>query len=261
MKTAVVAPRLERWLRPPDTSTNFIHARKECHEGSGQWFLDSTAFKEWKHGSRRQLWLHGLAGCGKTVLSTTVVDHLRKMKDCVTLEFYFDFSDIAKQKIDGVLRSLVFQLYKLGFHPKDLDRLYESHLDGERQPDTATLTNCFYSMMKGLKTTTYIILDALDECIERKELLQWMKELFTMPDLSHIHLIATSRPEEEFLNRIPGWLGKERCLSLDKKAVDADIRSYVTATLKQNSDFVDKRLSQDLLEWISNKVGDGADGM
>ena len=82
-----------------------------------------------------------------------------------------------------------------------------------------------------------------------------------MADLSHIHLIATSRPEEEFLSRIPGWLGKERCLSLDKKAVDADIRSYVTVTLKQISDFVDKRLSQELLERISNKVGDGADGM
>jgi hypothetical protein len=183
------------------------------------------------------------------------------MKDCVTLEFYFDFSDIAKQKMDGVLRSLVFQLYKLGFGPKELDRLYESHLDGQRQPDTPALTNCFYSMMKGSKTTTYIILDALDECVESKELLQLMKELFTVPDLSHVRLIATSRLEEEFLSRIPAWLGKERCLPLDKKAIDADIRSYVMATLKQNPDFVDKRLSRDLLERICKKVGDGADGM
>lgn len=247
LKTAVVALRFERWLRPPDTSTNFIYARKECHEGSGQWLLNSTAFNEWKHGGpRRHLWLHGLAGCGKTVLSATIVDHLQKMeesRDCVILEFYFDFSDMAKQKIDSALRSLVFQLYNLGLHPKDLDRLYESHRDGQRQPDTLALTNCLHSMMKSSKTTTYIILDALDECGERKELLQWMNGLFAMPDLSHVHLIATSRPEEEFRRRIPQWLGEECCLPLDKKAVDVDIRSYVTATLEQNHDFVDKQLS------------------
>ncbi|KAH6640435.1 hypothetical protein F5144DRAFT_589910 [Chaetomium tenue] len=247
METAAMITRLERWLRPPNTSPNFVQARKKSHEGSGQWFLDSTAFNKWKHGdSYRHLWLHGLAGCGKTVLSTTIVDHLRKMKepkDCVTLEFYFDFSDTTKQEIDGVLRSLVFQLYKLGFHPKDLDRLYKSHFDGQRH------------------RIIYIVLDALDECGERKELLEWMKGFTTRPGLSHVHLIATSRPEEEFLSRIPEWLGKERCLPLDSKAVDADIRSYVTAALKQNADFVDKRLSQDLLERICTKVGDGADGV
>ncbi|KAH7010690.1 uncharacterized protein B0I36DRAFT_378566 [Microdochium trichocladiopsis] len=266
-KTAVVTmeqndrlAQLDRWLRPPDTSTNFNHARKQWHEGSGLWFLKSAAFNEWKRGSHRHLWLHGLAGCGKTVLSATIVDHLRKMDDCVTLEFYFDFNDTAKQKMDGVLRSLLFQLYKLGSRSKDLDSLYQSHLDGQRQPDTPTLTNCLRAMIKGSKTT-YVILDALDECLERKELLGWMKEFFTIPDLSHVHLIATGRPEEEFLSFIPGWLGNEHCLPLDKNAVNADIRSYVAARLEQSSDFVDKGLSQDLLEQIRNKVGDRADGM
>ncbi|KAH7007957.1 uncharacterized protein B0I36DRAFT_378693 [Microdochium trichocladiopsis] len=251
---------LDRWLRPPDPSTNFNHARKQWHEGSGLWFLNSAAFNEWKHGSHRHLWLHGLAGCDKTVLSATIVDHLRKMDDCVTLEFYFDFNDTAKQKMDGVLRSLLFQLYKLGSRSKDLDSLYQCHLDGQRQPDTLTLTNCLRAMIKGSKTT-YVILDALDECLERKELLGWMKEFFTIPDLSHVHLIATGRPEEEFLSFIPGWLGNEHCLPLDKNAVNADIRSYVRARLEQSSDFVDKGLSQDLLEQIRNKVGDRADGM
>lgn len=251
---------LERWLHPPDTSTNFNHAISQRHEGSGQWFLDSRAFKEWKHGSRRHLWLHGFAGCGKTILSATIVDHLRKMDDCIILEFYFDFSDTAKQNVHGVLHSLVFQLYRLGFNSKELDDLYASHLDGQRQPDTKTLTGCLHTMIKGSKAI-YVILDALDECTERKELLRWIKEFFTRPDLSHVHLIVTGRPEAEFLGSIVDWFGEEHCLSLDKNAIDADIRSYVTAKLEENPDFKRMKLSEDLVEQIRTKVGDGADGM
>ncbi|KAG7149773.1 putative ankyrin repeat protein like [Verticillium longisporum] len=76
----------------------------------------------------------------------------------------------------------------------------------------------------------------------------------------NVQLIATGRPEAEFQQEIPDYWGQENCVSLDKKAVDADIRSYVVARLTQSSDFVDKKLPQDLLNEIRNKVGNGADG-
>ncbi|EAQ85234.1 hypothetical protein CHGG_09248 [Chaetomium globosum CBS 148.51] len=60
--------------------------------------------------------------------------------------------------------------------------------------------------------------------------------------------------EKSVWGPMPGHPGR-------RKAVDADIRSYVTAALKQNASFVDKRLPQDLLERICTKVGDGADGI
>ncbi|KAK4658095.1 hypothetical protein QC762_0034800 [Podospora pseudocomata] len=250
---------VERWLCPPDASTNFNEARRKWHEGSGLWFLDSPAFNEWKCGSHH-LWLHGLAGCGKTVLSATIVDHLQKRNDCIVLQFYFDFNDTSKQKVDGVLRSLVFQLYKLGSSSNELNSLYQSHFDYQRQPDNPSLTKTLHAMMKDSKNI-YLVMDALDECTERGELLQWMMEFFNAPDLGHVRMIATGRPDEEFLRRIPGWIGKNNCLQLDKEAVNADIRSYVTAKLEQSPDFLEKELSQDLRERIRNEVGDRADGM
>ncbi|KAK4175394.1 hypothetical protein QBC36DRAFT_331536 [Triangularia setosa] len=247
---------VERWLCPPDTSTNFNEARKKWHEGSGLWFLDSPAFNEWKCGSH-YLWLHGLAGCGKTILSATIVDHLQKMDDCIVLQFYFDFNNTTKQKVDGVLRSLVFQL---GSSSKELGSLYQSHFGCQSQPDNPSLTKTLHTMMKNSKTT-YLVMDALDECTEREELLQWMMEFFKAPDLGHVRLIATSRPEEVFLRRIPSWIGKKHCLKLDKEAINADIRSYVTTKLEQSPDFLEKELSHNLLKRIRNKVGDRADGM
>ncbi|KAL0937365.1 uncharacterized protein CTRU02_207096 [Colletotrichum truncatum] len=252
--------RLHKWLSPPDSSTNFNHARQKCHKGSGLWFISSSIYKDWKQGLRRHLWLHGLAGCGKTVLSTTIVDDLRKANDAITLEFYFDFSDNTKQGLDGVLRSLIFQLYNLGHNTEELGSLYDTLLQGQKQPDTKALTNCFSAIIKGTKTI-YIVLDALDESTDREQLLDWMKDIFTLPDLSHIFLIATSRPEEAFLKRLPCWVGEENCFSLDKTAINTDIYAYVVAQLKQRPAFVDKNLSDDLGAQIRDKVGNGADGM
>ncbi|KAM0322092.1 hypothetical protein ACHAQA_009721 [Verticillium albo-atrum] len=188
--------KLERWLSPPDYSTNAKLARERRHTGTGAWLLESSVFQQWKAGTRRHLWLYGLAGCGKTVLSTTILDHL-KTDAHITLVFFFDFNDTKKQTLDGLLR----------------------------------------------------------------ELLSWMRGIVSDSALDNTRFIATGRPEAEFQHEIPDFWGKENCVSLDKEAVDADIQSYVVGRLARSSDFVDKRLSRDLLDEIRDKVGNGANGI
>jgi hypothetical protein len=253
--------KIKRWLRPPDPSTNANHARKHRHEGTGAWLLESPVFQSWHSGSRRHLWLHGLAGCGKTVLSTTVLDHLAKGKDRLILSFFFNFNDMSKQTVDSMLRSLAFQLYQDGIGAAGLlDASYQAHQDGCDQPATRTLEDVVCKMLAVQKKCS-TVLDALDESTTRGELLQWMKDVMSTPELGHVQLIYTGRPESEFLRDIPPLIGAQNCLQLDKQAVNADIRSWVTAQLSQRRDFQEKPLSQDLLARIRSKVGDGADGM
>src|SRR6478735_7219564 len=124
--------------------------RQLRHEGTGEWFLNGATFREWETGSLRHLWLYGLPGCGKTVLSTTILDHFMNIDDHITLDFFFDFNDTMKQTIDGILRSLVFRLYKLGIDSsRELDGLFQSHRDGRDQPATVTLLGCLHTMMRG----------------------------------------------------------------------------------------------------------------
>ncbi|KNB15969.1 hypothetical protein FOXG_14283 [Fusarium oxysporum f. sp. lycopersici 4287] len=177
------------------------------------------AFQEWKLGTRQHLWLYGLAGCGKTILSTTILDHLLQIDTHTTLAFFFDFNDARKQKLEDLLRSLAVQLYYTGNEAaRRLDNLFTSHDDGRRQPDTNALS-------------------------------------------AKAQLIVTGRPEVEFESAIPRSFGKRNCVQLDKNVINADIRSYVEATLEQKPDFVDKKLSPSILEEIRDKIGDGADGM
>ncbi|KAK4220401.1 hypothetical protein QBC38DRAFT_404939, partial [Podospora fimiseda] len=88
-----------------------------------------------------------------------------------------------------------------------------------------------------------------------------MNGLVSRPELGDIQLICTSRPEHEFMHDIPSFIGEGNCLALNKDSVNADIRSYVTAQLSKRRYFLNKNLSQDLMEEIRTKVGDGADGM
>jgi predicted ATPase len=232
-------------------------ARKRRHPGTGTWLLNSSAFQEWKLGSRQHLWLYGLAGCGKTILSTTILDHLLQIDTYITLAFFFDFSDPRKQKLEDLLRSLAVQLYHTGNEAaRRLDSLFTSHDDGRRQPDTNTLSACVDIMIQ-TAGKVFIIIDALDECTATEELLQWLKHLASRK----AQLIVTGRPEVEFQSAIPQSFSKRNCIQLDKNVVNTDIRSYVEATLEKKPDFVYKKLSPSLLEEIRNKIGDGADGM
>ncbi|PNP74098.1 hypothetical protein FNYG_12562 [Fusarium nygamai] len=249
--------KIERWLSPPNYSTNANLARERRHPGTGTWLLSSPAFQEWKLGTRQHLWLYGLAGCGKTILSTTILDHLLQIDTHTTLTFFFDFNDARKQKLEDLLRSLAVQFYHTGNEAaRRLDSLFTSHDDGRRQPDTTALSACVGAMIQ-TAGKVFIIIDALNECTKREELLHWLRGLAS----SNAQLLVTGRPEAAFQREIPRSFDERNCVLLDKKAVNADIRTYVEATLEQKPDFVDKKLSPSLLEEIRDKIGDGADGM
>ncbi|OAA45089.1 Pfs, NACHT and Ankyrin domain protein [Beauveria brongniartii RCEF 3172] len=261
VKSYLRADQIKSWLRPPDPSTNANHARTLRHEGTGTWLLGHPVFQSWLSGSCRHLWLHGLAGCGKTVLSATVLDHLSKEFSRLVLSFFFDFSDRKKQTVDGMLRSLAFQLYQRGpDSPGPLDASFQAHQDGRDQPTTSTLEDVVLKML-AIHKKGYIVLDALDEATAWGEVLQWMENVVSRPELGDVQLICTSRPESELSRRIPRFFGIKNCLPLDKQAVNADIRSWVTAQLSQRPDFLEKPLSHDLLDQIRREVGDGADGI
>lgn len=89
------------------------------------------------------MWLNGIPGCGKTVLSSSIIEDLQKSSSdalSAILYFYFDFNDIRKQTIDNALRSLVWQAATYTRHlSKDLKQLYVSCGEGKDQPSTQSL--------------------------------------------------------------------------------------------------------------------------
>lgn len=243
------------WLRPPNLSTNVNAARSQRHVGSGTWFINGQPFSEWKQGARKHLWLHGLPGCGKTVLSTTIVESLRQDRDRYVLVYYFDFTDSSKRALDGMARSLCFQLYTLGL---DTSELLASRKFGS-QPTTKDLLDILDTVLS-LCEPTFLVIDAMDECEEKSKLIEWLEAFFSRENLRHVHLLATSRPEHEFLDNGPRWIGKNNFMAVNRECVDADIQSYIEARIC-NRGFSKWAGHESVKEQIRQNVGARADGM
>ncbi|KAH7026446.1 uncharacterized protein B0I36DRAFT_213777, partial [Microdochium trichocladiopsis] len=252
--------KLRRWLSPPDPSTNAAAARERRHAGSGSWLLQSDAFRQWQSGRLRYLWLHGQAGSGKTILSTTIYDHLELADEFTLLFFYFDFRDAGKQSLESLLRSLAYQMHQMGHEPSLIvNQAFESHGSGRREPDLTALSQIVLAAIKATPKAV-LVLDALDECTTRRELLHWLRSIVQSLGEGDFKLVVTARPEPEFEREAPRVFGPDNWVALDKTAVDADIRSYVMAELQEPC-FSEKGIPQSILDSIANRVGDGADGM
>ncbi|CAI4215947.1 unnamed protein product [Parascedosporium putredinis] len=139
--------------------------------------------------------------------------------------FFFDFGDKRQQTVDGMLRSLAFQLHKCEADFVDLSNLFQAHQNGRDQPTIKALKDVVYKMLKSQKKKTSIVMDALDESETRDDLVQWMKDVIFTPELDHVQLIYTNRPEPEFVRDIPSLIGEENRLALDKQSINIDIRS------------------------------------
>ena len=50
--------KLLSWLSPPDPFINYNTASDARHDGTGMWFIESSAFRNWKE-STSLIWING----------------------------------------------------------------------------------------------------------------------------------------------------------------------------------------------------------
>ena len=251
-----------QWLNAPDPSTNYNKALKERNPKTGSWFIESSIYADWKATRGSFLWLHGIPGCGKTILSSTilqnVLDQCSEKSNSAVLFFYFDFNAREKQRNENMIRSLICQLSKHCADPV-LQSLYSSYCDGGRQPPGEVLLNTLHQMMTSLENT-YVILDALDECEDRYELLTNLEHILSWKDVN-LHVLVTSRKETDIDEALTPFSSSQNRISIQSTIVNADIRTYVHDRLQVDRNL--KRWQKDLnmQREIEDTLMGKADGM
>jgi hypothetical protein len=252
------------WLSAPDPSTNYHKAHKQRQAETGLWLLKSGKFAEWKERIASRLWLYGIPGCGKTILSSTVVEHL--LQHChnnvriVTAYFYFDFNDTQKQDPELMLRSLLCQfLQRSVVIPKGVDALFLSCENGKRQPSLHALLEVTRQAMQEF-TQVYIVLDALDECTQRSELMD-MLETVAGWQLDNLHLLMTSRKELDIERSLEGYVEEDDAVCLQRDVVDQDIQRYVQQRLRDDKGLAKWNKDAAVRQEIEAALMGGARGM
>jgi hypothetical protein len=219
---------IQDWLSAPDPSRNYINALEKRHQGTGAWFIDSYAFADWNERSNSFLWLHGIPGCGKTVLSSTIIEHLKSGTTPfnVLLYFYFDFSDTNKQTLENVLRSLVNQLYERHLNSREpLDQLWYSRKEKDNLLSKKSLGDVLLAMLSKFHNVS-IVLDALDESTTRSDVVAWLRCVLTA-DSFKCRIIVTARREKDIESALLCWMSPENMISIQQGDVNDDIRAYV----------------------------------
>jgi len=255
-----------KWLSAPDPSTNYNKALEQRYEGSGLWFLESDAFAKWKTGRNSFLWLHGIPGCGKTILSSAIIKNLdSNPASQPLLYFFFDFNDSNKQTLKSMLSSLISQFcYKRVETSQQLDSLFSSCEDGRRQPTSESLCKTLLDMIGQVKEV-WLVLDALDECSTRKGkstegLLSWIREVLHS-EQRNVHLLMTSRPEQDIESGIMEFAHNDDIMPIQSSLISDDIRAYIRTRVREDNGLKRWRLQPGIQNEIETWLMEKADGM
>ncbi|KUM57929.1 hypothetical protein ACN42_g9242 [Penicillium freii] len=250
------------WLSTVDAAECHHTARAKHERGTGDWLLDSEDFDLWLTGTREMIWLYGIPGSGKTVHCSTIIDHVQKI--CKNSEkpvsfciyYYFDFKDRRRQTFDGFIRSALAQVCQQSTtFPREVMNLYADKSKKGQDPNTVTLVETLLILLKQ-PGKTYIILDALDECLAQKEVFDLILRIKEGPEWS-ANIIVASRMEQQIQTELQCLV--TRAISLHGPQVDHDIQTLVRHVLA--SDPVLSNRPIHIKKEIEHAVVNGASGM
>jgi hypothetical protein len=178
----------------------------------------------------------------------------------VTAYFYFDFNDAQKQDPELMLRSLLSQLLQRSFMiPKGIDALFSSSDNGQRQPSPHALLEVTPQVMQQF-THAYIVLDALDECTQRQELMDVLETVAGW-QLDNMHLLMTSRKERDIESSVESYVEEEDTVCLQRDVVDRDIQRYVQQRLTDDKKLAKWNKDAAVRQEIEDALMQGARGM
>ncbi len=252
------------WLRCTDPTVKHVASRKLHQPGSNTWALDAEAFTEWKTTPGQVLWLHGIPGAGKTIICSTIIDHIEgicKAQPGARLAYYyFDFGDRSSQNLSHVLRCLLWQLSSQDdlVSAPVLD-LYADCDNGRKQVSDERLASALSEVLQGGQQA-FIILDALDECAPEE------RDGFFDVLLDHIgrgpakaNFLITSRKESDIEERMTEVqdVVKLHIIPIFTGDVTTDIRLYVAtqlSTQRATRGWHDKALRKEVEDAIAERA-------
>ena len=232
--------------------------------GTGLWFLNGKSFADWKSASPSYLWLHGIPGSGKTVLSASIIQDLslccKDNSEKALAYYFFKFENAQEHDPIMMLKSFIQQLLRHCVTiPPTVKGLFSKIKGGGRAPLSQEVLELF-RLTLGLFPCVYLVVDALDECDQQANLLKILEKVATW-QLHNIHLIVTSRQERFVELSLEAYMSRESFINLPSDIIDEDIKIYMQERFNGDIQLKKWHSNSTIGDEINVALADGAQGM
>jgi ankyrin repeat protein len=251
------------WLSPVSSEDRHDEALKAHFPGTCTWIFDTHEFVDWTGQGNWMLWVHGIPGAGKTVLTANTIKRLQDdiCPDEAIAYFYFDHRNADSQTTRDFLTTIIVSL--IGRSPAFLEAiskdLNSARLAG-RSPTVNLLRKCLADSIQHFETV-FIVVDALDESSMPDRTMEQLIGLRD-PARNRVKLLVTSRTNahiEEILEEHEPDCPR---VKFKPSLTHPDIVKYVEGSVndmvkKRKLKLRDASLQRDIISALSEK----SDGM
>ncbi|KAF5867477.1 putative ankyrin repeat protein [Botrytis fragariae] len=242
---------LLKWLSTIPYRKHHKLKRSERLEGSCEWLLNSADYIQWKDSSASSiLWLNGIAGCGKSVLTSAVIESLcqesSSMGTAAPVAYFYCSRNTAEPERanpEEVLRSILEQVSSNTANlpiRKPVVEIFKNLIKENRgiSPPQELLNSNETTevLLKILQVDPfYVVIDALDECdpSKRYSLIESLKTIID-ESASVVKVFISSRRDNDIVSQ----LDDSPCISIQSSHISKDIEDYVK---KEVSEAIEKK--------------------
>ncbi|CAI7629528.1 unnamed protein product [Penicillium palitans] len=236
-------------------------------EGTCLWALQSAEYTRWSESSCNDiLWVSADPGCGKSVLSRSIIeDHLEMSRPEVTICYFFFKDNDEQNHLALALCSVLHQLFSQ--RPQLLRHAIPSwEKNGEKlRHEVDELWRIFTTaVLSDEMCKTICIFDALDECreIDQTRLIEKLRSFHRLPhphtEDTWLKYLVTSRPYDDIQKRFRAITGSFPHLHLKGEDENDQIHQEIDLVVKMQvkelaeraalSQDTEQRLEQQLLQ-------------
>ncbi|KAK2015457.1 WD40 repeat-like protein [Colletotrichum eremochloae] len=249
---------------PRDDKIRIERTKGGLLRDSFRWILDHDDFRRWQDDEQsRVLWVKGDPGKGKTMLLCGIITELEKQSSDAVLSYFFcQATDTRLNNATAVLRGLIYLM--LDQQPSLIERLRKKYDHAGRQlfedvNSWDALSKILLLILQDLGSqTTYLVVDALDEC--ETDLSQLLHLIIQVSSTTQAKWLISSRNIRDIEQVIRPEESRTR-LSLELREnaelVSRAVDTYISQCISQLEVLEEDALLQDQ---VRSKIQEKADG-
>ncbi|TVY46999.1 Vegetative incompatibility protein [Lachnellula occidentalis] len=245
------------WLKLPDEEHDdeLDRLAEKRQEGTCEWVFRNPLFQSWKIDAHSDaiLWVKGIPGAGKTILSSHIIHQMREEGRFTTAYHLCNSYTTGKHLFGELMRGVIVQLLRA--NPDLAPYIFENYANKALAPTAARVKGLLEKLVQAIPSIR-IIVDGLDEypLSDQRTILN---ELLSLSKLhgAQCRILFSNRESENINKRLNG----RPTISLRDQDVDLknDIGLYVHAELDRlRGDF-----GNALIDRIERQIVAKADGM